>query len=87
MKTTSEIVEMLRDFKARSAEKYGIVTLGLFGSVARGEQREGSDIDVCLKLRETDYGTLMDIKEDLEHLLTYALPHICDYSFLYSLVR
>ena len=61
MKTTSEIVEMLRDFKARSAEKYGIVTLGLFGSVARGEQREGSDIDVCLKLRETDYGTLMDI--------------------------
>lgn len=68
MKSTAEIVEMLREFKARSAEKYGIVTLGLFGSAARGEQREGSDIDVCLKLREADYGILMDIKEDLEQI-------------------
>lgn len=34
MKTTAEIIEILRDYKARSAEKYGIETLGLFGSVA-----------------------------------------------------
>ena len=34
MKTTAEIVEILRDYKARSAEKYGIEMLGLFGSVA-----------------------------------------------------
>lgn len=40
MKTTAEIVEILRDYKARSAEKYGIETLGLFGSVARGEQNK-----------------------------------------------
>ena len=40
MKTTAEIIEILRDYKARSAEKYGIETLGLFGSVARGEQNE-----------------------------------------------
>lgn len=44
MKTTAEIIEILRDYKARSAEKYGIETLGLFGSVARGEQNEKSDI-------------------------------------------
>lgn len=43
MKTTAEIVEILRDYKARSAEKYGIETLGLFGSVARGEQNENPD--------------------------------------------
>lgn len=30
MKTTAEIIEILRDYKARSAEKYGIETLGLF---------------------------------------------------------
>ena len=46
MKTTAEIIEILRDYKARSAEKYGIETLGLFGSVARGEQNEKSDINV-----------------------------------------
>ena len=65
MKTTAEIIEILRDYKARSAEKYGIETLGLFGSVARGEQNEKSDIDVFIKLRKTSYYTLMDIKDDL----------------------
>ena len=29
--------------------------LGLFGSVARGEQKEDSDIDICVKLQEPDY--------------------------------
>ena len=68
MKTTAEIIEILRDYKARSAEKYGIETLGLFGSVARGEQNEKSDIDVFIKLRKTSYYTLMDIKDDLEQV-------------------
>ena len=66
MKTTAEIIEILKDYKVRSAEKYGIETLGLFGSVARGEQNEKSDIDVFIKLRKTSYYTLMDIKDDLE---------------------
>ena len=35
MKTTAEILDILRDFKAHYAEKYGIITLGLFGSAAR----------------------------------------------------
>lgn len=68
MKTTAEILDILRDFKARSAEKYGIITLGLFGSAARGEQDEKSDIDICIKLRDPDYYTLMDIKEELERI-------------------
>lgn len=42
MKTTAEIIDMLHDFKAHSAEKYGILILGLFGSAARGEQKEDS---------------------------------------------
>ena len=39
MKTTAEIIEILRDYKARSAEKYGIETLGLFGSVVNRMRR------------------------------------------------
>ena len=48
MKTTAEILDILRDFKAHYAEKYGIITLGLFGSAARGEHDETSDIDLSL---------------------------------------
>ena len=68
MKTTAEILDILRDFKAHYAEKYGIITLGLFGSGARGEHDETSDIDICIKLQEPDYFTIQDIKEDLEKI-------------------
>lgn len=68
MKTTVEILDILRDFKAHYAEKYGIITLGLFGSVARGEHDETSDIDICIKLQEPNYFIIQDIKEDLEKI-------------------
>lgn len=69
MKTTSEILALLREFKRTSGEKYGIEKLALFGSVARGEQREGSDVDVCVKSRNPmDFFTLGDLREELEAL-------------------
>ena len=46
MRTTNEYIQLLRQFKASRAAAYGIKSLGLFGSAARGEQREGSDVDV-----------------------------------------
>ena len=36
----------------RSAEKYGIISIGIFGSVARGEQHEESDLDVFVELKD-----------------------------------
>ena len=44
MKSTAEILELLRIYKTQFASKYGFKRLGVFGSVARGEQ---SDVDVC----------------------------------------
>ena len=34
--------------------------------MARGEQKEDSDIDICVKLQDPDYFTRMEIKESLE---------------------
>lgn len=87
MKTTAEIIEILRDYKARSAEKYGIETLGLFGSVARGEQNEKSDIDVFIKLRKTSYYTLMDIKDDLEQVFRQKVDLITLHETMRALFR
>ena len=87
MKTTAEIIEILRDYKARSAEKYGIETLGLFGSVARGEQNEQSDIDVFVKLHRTSYYTLLDIKEDLEQLFKRKVDLITLHGTMRALFR
>lgn len=69
MRTTEEVINLLREFKRTSGEKYGIEKLALFGSVARGEQREDSDIDVCVKpYRPIDFFILQDIQEELEKL-------------------
>ena len=47
MKSTPEILELLKLYKQVNARKYGFSRLGVFGSVARGEQTEHSDVDIC----------------------------------------
>lgn len=64
-----EILSILRKFKNDSAEKYGIVELGIFGSVARDEAREDSDVDICIKTRTPDPFALVHIKEEIEKLV------------------
>lgn len=68
METTQEIVDRLRAYKEKFANKYGIEQLGLFGSVARGEQDEKSDIDVIIKLRRPSCFTCFGIQEELRKL-------------------
>jgi predicted nucleotidyltransferase len=46
MRTTDEYINILRDYKQKYASKYGIERMGVFGSVARGEQTEDSDVDI-----------------------------------------
>ena len=69
MLSTKEIIAILKKFKAESASKYGITSLGLFGSFARNQQRETSDVDVFVTLKESDLFVLERIKEELESLI------------------
>ena len=69
MLSTKEIIAILKKFKAESASKYGIISLGLFGSFARNQQRETSDVDVFVTLKESDFFVLERIKEELESLI------------------
>jgi predicted nucleotidyltransferase len=69
MLSTKEIIAILKKFKAESASKYGITSLGLFGSFARNQQRETSDVDVFVTLKESDFFILERIKEELESLI------------------
>ena len=69
MLSTKEMIAILKKFKAESASKYGITSLGLFGSFARNQQRETSDVDVFVTLKESDFFVLERIKEELESLI------------------
>ena len=69
MLSTKEIIAILKKFKAESASKYGITSLGLFGSFARNQQRDTSDVDVFVTLKESDFFVLERIKEELGSLI------------------
>lgn len=68
MKTTSEILSLLKSYKNIATSKYGFTKIGIFGSVARGEQTEGSDVDVCYEGKAPSFLTLDMIQTDLERL-------------------
>lgn len=68
MHTTKEYLDILRDYKADKALRYSIVSIGIFGSIARGEQTTDSDVDVYVNLGNPDIFAMVHIKEDLEKI-------------------
>jgi uncharacterized protein len=62
----NEILSILYEFKAEVGEKYGILAIGIFGSIARNEDRKDSDVDVIIRLAEPELFALAGIKQDLE---------------------
>lgn len=60
---------MLSLYKPTAESKYGLTRLGIFGSVARGEQNEDSDVDICYEGRVPSLLTLDLIQSDLEKML------------------
>jgi predicted nucleotidyltransferase len=64
------LARALADFASRLRGRYGdaIVDLRLFGSVARGESHEGSDVDVAVVLSRLDWETrraVIDLATDV----------------------
>jgi predicted nucleotidyltransferase len=50
MKTRAEILEILRREKPELVQRYGLSKLALFGSYAREDQREDSDVDILVEI-------------------------------------
>ena len=53
MKTTQEYIATLKQHAPILRERFGMKSMSLFGSVARGEQREDSDVDVFVEMPVT----------------------------------
>ena len=69
MKTVTEYISLLRDYMQRNADKYGISRMGIFGSVARNEQTETSDVDIYVEGQLRGFFAISGIKQELEELL------------------
>lgn len=73
MKTTGEYITILRNYMKENADRYGIIRMGIFGSVARGEQKDDSDIDICLETKKPDMFAMVHIKDDLQRLFGHSV--------------
>lgn len=51
VRNSNDIIVFLQAHKDEMEERFGVVSVGLFGSYARGEAREDSDIDIAIELR------------------------------------
>lgn len=67
--TRNEVLQTLSRFQQTSRGEFGIVRIGVFGSAARDDITDESDVDVVVELAEADLLTLVGIKQELEELL------------------
>ena len=49
--------------------QYGIVRLGIFGSVARQENTDKSDVDIVVEVKNPSLALMYDLRQDLQESL------------------
>jgi uncharacterized protein len=65
---TAEVLEQLRGDRS-ALDRFGVRSIALFGSVARGEAGDESDVDILVEYRadaRPDLFEFIDLKEHLE---------------------
>jgi predicted nucleotidyltransferase len=65
--TRQEILNILRNEKPYLRRKFGLLSIGLFGSYARGTQRPESDVDLLVELTEARFDFLIGLQMHLEN--------------------
>lgn len=71
MTNLKNITDTLQKHKSELQGQYGVKGLGIFGSFARGETSEQSDVDVLVEFEkgQKTFDHFMDLKYYLEELL------------------
>jgi len=59
MRTLEEIISIIKELRKEIEKKYKVEIIGIFGSFARGEQKETSDVDILVRFYEN--ATLFDL--------------------------
>ena len=64
-----QVLHTLREHKERFRLLYGVDRIGIFGSFARDEATDASDVDVVVVLQIPDPYRMVHLKEELEQAL------------------
>jgi predicted nucleotidyltransferase len=69
MNKVEELKNILAENKEKIREKYGVRILGIFGSYARGEETEISDIDILVEVERPIGLKFFELWDYLEKIL------------------
>jgi len=61
-----EVLKVLKKRKSAFEEKFGVTSIGVFGSFARNDRKPTSDIDIVVRMTKPDLFNMVHIKEELE---------------------
>ncbi len=65
----NQILQIIKEEKPYLQKHFGLLSIGIFGSYARGEQRPESDIDFLVELSEPRFDNLAGLQIYLERRL------------------
>ena len=69
MITLQECLSKLADFKQEHGAQFGITSHGVFGSVARQENTEESDIDIVVEVSKPTLSLMYQLRQKLSSVL------------------
>lgn len=78
MRTSQEYIDIIRSHSSELNKLFGITSIRLFGSVARNEHREGSDVDIFVTM-PPKFLNYIQASQYLEELLGCPVDLICDH--------
>ncbi len=68
MLTKDQVIQLLRRNQSYLSSKYGVKRIGLFGSYARGQPDEESDVDIFVEFERPIGLKFVEFAEELEML-------------------
>ena len=83
--TKKEILNYLSNHKKEFQEMYEIEEIGLFGSYARNEAKEDSDIDIFVQMKP-DLFKLVELKQQIEKDLQKKVDIIRNHKYIKPLL-
>lgn len=70
MKSIDHIMRIIGDSREQLRSEFGVIGIGIFGSVARGDQGDGSDIDILVEFeRPISFVRFMRLEKRLAELV------------------
>ena len=76
MKTSQEYIDLIREHRSELYEQFGITSMRLFGSVARGEHHEGSDVDLFVTMPPKMFKYIAALIRDHQNLRPFFRQQI-----------